>query len=327
MIDAYGRAITYLRLSVTDRCDLRCAYCMPERMTFLPRAEVLSFAELDRLASGFIRQGVRKLRLTGGEPLVRKGFTAFVAGVSRHLASGALDEVTLTTNGTRLAEHAEALAAVGVRRVNVSLDSLDPATYARVTRGGDVARVIAGIDCAMTAGISVKLNVVALAEDNLGDVVALAEWAHERGATISFIEVMPLGEVEAERVDQHVPLTEVRRRLERRWRLTDVAMNTGGPARYARTDAGGTIGFITPLSDNFCSSCNRVRVTCTGQLYLCLGQDARVDLRSLLRSGADDAVLDDAIARAMHRKPRAHDFLIAPTATQGVARHMSVTGG
>ncbi len=327
MIDAYGRAITYLRLSVTDRCDLRCAYCMPERMTFLPRAEVLSFAELDRLASGFIRQGVRKLRLTGGEPLVRKGFVDFVAGLSRHLASGVLDEIVLTTNGTRLAEHAQALASHGIRRVNVSLDSLNRSTYASITRGGDLGRAVAGVDAALAAGISIKINTVALANDNLSDVVELAEWAHARGAAISFIEVMPLGEVEADRVDQHVPLGDVRRRLEQRWTLTDLALNTGGPARYVQTDEGGTIGFITPLSNNFCDSCNRVRVTCTGQLYLCLGQDARVDLRAILRSTRDDAPLDAAIARAMHRKPRAHDFMIAPAVTQGVERHMSVTGG
>jgi len=327
MIDAYGRAITYLRLSVTDRCDLRCAYCMPERMTFLPRHEVLSFSELDRLASGFIREGVRKLRLTGGEPLVRKGFIDFVARLSRHLASGALDELVLTTNGTRLAGHAKALAAHGVRRVNVSLDSLDPATFSRITRGGDIGQVIAGIDAAIAAGISIKINTVALAADNLADVVGLAEWAHARGAAISFIEVMPLGEVEADRFDQHVPLDEVRRRLAARWTLTDLGLDTGGPARYVRTDQGGTIGFIAPLSNNFCDSCNRVRVTCTGQLYLCLGQDARVDLRAILRSTGDDRPLDVAIARAMHRKPRAHDFMIAPTATHGVARHMSVTGG
>ena len=327
MIDAYGRAITYLRLSVTDRCDLRCAYCMPERMTFLPREELLSFTELDRLASGFIRQGVRKLRLTGGEPLVRKGFIDFVARLSRHLATGALDELTLTTNGTRLADHAEALAAHGIRRVNVSLDSLDPSTYASITRGGDLIRVIAGIDAAIASGISIKINTVVLAADNLANVVDLAEWAHARGAAISFIEVMPLGEVEAERIDQHVRLDEVRRRLEQRWSLTDLALDTGGPARYVRTDEGGTIGFITPLSNNFCDRCNRVRVTCTGQLYLCLGQDARVDLRAILRGTNDDAPLDAAIVRAMHRKPRAHDFLIVPAATHGVARHMSVTGG
>ena len=327
MIDAYGRAITYLRLSVTDRCDLRCAYCMPEQMAFLPRADMLSFADLDRLASGFIRQGVRKLRLTGGEPLVRKGFVEFVGGLSRHLRSGALDELTLTTNGTRLTDHAAALAAHGVRRVNVSLDSLDPATYARITRGGDLGRVIAGIDAAIAAGIAVKINTVALAQDNLADVVGLAEWAHGRGAAISFIEVMPLGEVEADRIDQHVRLDAVRSLLEKRWSLTDLALDTGGPARYVRTDDGGTIGFITPLSNNFCDRCNRVRVTCTGQLYLCLGQDARVDLRAILRATADNAPLDAAIARAMRRKPRAHDFMIAPAATHGVARHMSVTGG
>jgi GTP 3',8-cyclase len=326
MIDAYGRSITYLRLSVTDRCDLRCQYCMPERMTFLPKSEVLELDELDALATAFIRQGVRKLRLTGGEPLMRRGFIDLVAGLSRHLRSGALDEMVLTTNGSRLAEQAEALARHGVRRVNVSIDSLDPATYARITRGGDIAQAIAGVDAALTAGIKVKINAVALANDNLGEVTTLAEWAHTRGAAISFIEVMPLGDVGTERSDQHVPMGEVRARLEARWTLTPLLLNTGGPARYARTDAGGTIGFITPLSNNFCDSCNRVRVTCTGQLYLCLGQDARVDLRAILRGG-DAAALDDAIARAIHRKPRAHEFAIAPARTQGVERHMSVTGG
>jgi len=325
MIDGHTRSITYLRLSVTDRCDLRCAYCMPERMEFLPRSEILSLAELDALASAFIGMGITKLRLTGGEPLVRKGFIDLVAGLSRHLGDG-LDELVMTTNGTRLAEYADALARHGVSRVNVSIDSLDPATYARITRGGDIARVTAGVDAAIDAGIAVKINVVALANDNLDEVVALADWAHQRGAAISFIEVMPLGDVEASRIDQHVPMSEVRRRLATRWSLTPIALNTGGPARYVRTDAGGTIGFITPLSDNFCGSCNRVRVTCTGQLYLCLGQDARVDLRAMLRSG-DPAALEAAIARAVRNKPLAHDFLIAPQRTQGVARHMSVTGG
>jgi cyclic pyranopterin phosphate synthase len=326
VIDPFGRTINYLRLSVTDRCDLRCTYCMPERMRFLPKAEMLSIAELDALASAFVRQGVRKLRLTGGEPLLRKGVVELVAGLSRHLASGALDELVMTTNGTRLAEHAGALARHGVSRVNVSIDSIHPATYARITRGGDLDQAIAGVDAALAAGIKVKINAVALAKDNLEDVAALAEWAHARGAAISFIEVMPLGEVEAQRSDQHVPLSEVRRRIAERWTLTPLALNTGGPARYVRTEQGGTIGFITPLSDNFCSSCNRVRVTCTGQLYLCLGQDARIDLRAILRGGDGDA-LDAAIARAMHRKPRAHDFLIAPAHTHGVERHMSVTGG
>ncbi len=327
MIDAYGRSITYLRLSVTDRCDLRCVYCMPERMRFLPRAELLDLGELDRLASAFVCNGVRKLRLTGGEPLVRKGLIDLVAGLSRHLRSGALDELTLTTNGTRLADYARALAAHGVRRVNVSLDSLDPATFARITRGGRLDRVIDGIDAAIAAGLKVKLNTVALRHDNLADAAAIAEWAHARGADISFIEVMPLGEVEADRIDQHVPMTEVRRRLEHRWTLYSVASRTGGPARYVRTNEGGTIGFITPLSENFCDDCNRVRVTCTGQLYLCLGQDVRIDLRAVLRSSADDAVLEGEITRAMGRKPRGHDFLIAASATQGVERHMSVTGG
>ena len=325
MIGSHTGSITYLRLSVTDRCDLRCAYCMPARMKFMPRSEVLNLDELDTLATSFIGLGVSKLRLTGGEPLVRKGFVELVAGLSRHLGNG-LDELVITTNGTRLAEHAEALAKAGVRRINVSIDSVDPATYARITRGGDLSRVIAGVDAAIAAGIAVKINSVALANDNLGEVVSLADWAHQRGAAISFIEVMPLGEVEAERIDQHVPMTEVRRRLSERWSLAPIALNTGGPARYVRTDAGGTIGFITPLSDNFCGSCNRVRVTCTGQLYLCLGQDARVDLRDILRSG-DAAALETAIVQAMRKKPLAHDFLIAPAHTQGVKRHMSVTGG
>ena len=325
MIASRTASIIYLRLSVTDRCDLRCAYCMPERMEFLPRSEVLSLDELDRLASLFIAMGIRKLRLTGGEPLVRKGFVGLVEKLSRHLGDG-LDELVITTNGTRLAEHAAALASHGVRRINVSIDSLDPATYARITRGGDIARVIAGVDAAIAAGIAVKINTVALANDNLDDVVALTDWAHARGAAISLIEVMPLGDVEAQRIDQHVPMTEVRRRLAERWTLTPSTLNTGGPARYVRTEAGGTIGFITPLSDNFCGSCNRVRVTCTGQLYLCLGHDAKTDLRGLLRSGDDDA-LRARIANTMRHKPLSHDFSIAAAAVHGVARHMSVTGG
>ncbi|HEV2043581.1 MAG TPA: GTP 3',8-cyclase MoaA [Sphingomicrobium sp.] len=325
MIGGHAASITYLRLSVTDRCDLRCAYCMPERMEFLPRSEVLSLGELDTLASAFIRLGISKLRLTGGEPLVRKGFIDLVARLSRHLGNG-LDELVITTNGTRLAEHASALASHGVRRINVSIDSLDPANYARITRGGDLARVMSGVDAAIDAGIKIKINTVALANDNLGEVVALADWAHQRGAAISFIEVMPLGDVEASRTDQHVPMSEVRHRLSERWTLAPLALNTGGPARYVRTDAGGTIGFITPLSDNFCGSCNRVRVTCTGQLFLCLGQDARIDLRDILRSG-DQQKLETAIIRAVRKKPLAHDFLIVPERTQGVARHMSVTGG
>ena len=325
MLRGHTASTTYLRLSVTDRCDLRCAYCMPERMEFLPRSEILGLDELDRLASIFIGMGIRKLRLTGGEPLLRKGFVDLVAGLSRHLGAG-LDELVITTNGTRLAEHAAELARHGVRRINVSIDSLNPETYARITRGGDVARAIAGVDAALAAGIAVKINTVALKNDNLDEAIALAEWAHARGAAISFIEVMPLGDVETARIDQHVPMDAVRQRLTARWMLTPIALNTGGPARYVRTDAGGIIGFITPLSDNFCGSCNRVRVTCTGQLYPCLGNAGRVDLRDLLRSG-DARALKAAIAGAIRKKPLAHDFLIAPTATRGVARHMSVTGG
>jgi GTP 3',8-cyclase len=327
MIDPFGRRISYLRLSVTDRCDLRCTYCMPERMAFLPRAEVLALSELDRLAAAFIRKGVRKLRLTGGEPLVRRNILNLIGGLSRFLRSGDLDELTLTTNGTRLADHAADLARCGVRRVNVSLDSLDPQTYARITRGGRLDRVIAGIEAALAAGLAVKINAVALRDDNLDDLVGLAEWAHGRGAALTVIEVMPMGSVEAERIDQHVPMTEVRSRFEQRWTLTDLARRTGGPARYVRTDEGGTIGFITPLSRNFCDGCNRVRVTCTGEMYLCLGQPARADLRAPLRASPDDALLDAAIDEAIGRKPRGHDFVIRAGAAPAVARHMSVTGG
>ena len=327
MIDPFGRRISYLRLSVTDRCDLRCTYCMPQRMTFLPRAEMLSLDELDRLAAAFIRKGVRKLRLTGGEPLVRKDVMALVGGLSRFLASGALDELTLTTNGTRLAQHAADLARCGVRRINVSLDSLNPETYARITRGGRLDQVIEGIDAAIAAGLEVKVNAVALRDDNLNDLVGLAEWAHARGAALTVIEVMPMGSVEAERIDQHVPMTEVRRRFAQRWTLTDLARRSGGPARYVRTDEGGTIGFITPLSRNFCDGCNRVRVTCTGEMYMCLGQAARADLRAPLRASTDDRLLDAAIDEAIGRKPRGHDFVIRAGAAPAIARHMSVTGG
>ena len=326
MIDPFGRHVTYLRLSVTDRCDLRCTYCMPEKMRFLPRSEVLTIEELDRLASAFVRLGVRKLRLTGGEPLVRRGVMTLVEGLARHLDNGAIDELTMTTNGTRLAEFAKPLAAAGVRRINVSLDHLDPAEYKRITRGGDVAKVIAGIDAAMAAGISIKINTVALRHDNAGHLVTLAEWAHARGAELSLIEVMPLGAVEADRIDQYLPLSVVRAKFAERWTLSDMVRSTGGPARYVRTDEGGTIGFITPLTHNFCGGCNRVRVTATGQLFLCLGNDADADLRGPLRSAGDDDALDAAIAEAMTRKPERHSFDHGKTAP-AVARHMSMTGG
>jgi cyclic pyranopterin phosphate synthase len=327
MIDPFGRRISYLRLSVTDRCDLRCTYCMPERMAFLPRAEVLGLEELDRLAAAFIRKGVRKLRLTGGEPLVRRNILDLIGGLSRFLRSGDLDELTLTTNGTRLTQYATALAGCGVRRINVSLDSLNPATYARITRGGRLDEVVAGIDAALAAGLEVKINAVALRDDNLDDLVGLAEWAHARGAALTVIEVMPMGAVEAERIDQHVQMTEVRRRFEQRWTLTDLARDTGGPARYLRTDEGGTIGFIAPLSHNFCDGCNRVRVTCTGEMYMCLGQARRADLRAPLRASTDDGLLDAAIDEAIGRKPKGHDFVIRAGQAPAVERHMSVTGG
>jgi len=327
MIDPFGRTITYLRLSVTDRCDLRCRYCMPARMAFLPRAELLSLDELDRLAAAFVRKGVRKLRLTGGEPLVRKDIMELVRRLSRFLGGCGLDELTLTSNGTRLERHAAALAACGVKRVNVSLDSLRPETYARITRGGRIGEVLRGIDAALAAGLAVKLNTVALRSDNLGDLVPLAEWAHRRGCELTLIEVMPMGAVDADRIDQHVPMTEVRRLFEQRWTLTDLARRTGGPARYVRTDEGGTIGFIAPLSGNFCDGCNRVRVTCTGDMVLCLGQQDKADLRTPLRETADDRLLDAAIDAAIARKPRGHDFAIRTGAAPAVARHMSVTGG
>ncbi|WP_309661298.1 GTP 3',8-cyclase MoaA [Sphingomonas sp.] len=327
MIDAYGRTITYLRLSVTDRCNLRCTYCMPAAMRFQPRVDLLDWDELGAVADAFVALGVRRLRLTGGEPLVRKGFVEFVGRLSRHLVSGALNEITMTTNGTELERHAEALARNGIRRINVSLDSLNPTRFAQITRGGQIDRVIAGIDAALAAGIAVKLNTVVLRNDNLSEVVELAEWAHGRGASISFIEVMPLGDVEQSRIDQHVPMAAARDLLDQRWTLTPSAAQTGGPARYFTTDEGGTIGFITPLSENFCGGCNRVRVTATGQLCFCLGQDEGVDLRAMLRNHAPTEPLENAIAAVICRKPLGHDFRIAAQVTGAVNRHMSVTGG
>jgi len=328
MIDPFGRTISYLRVSVTDRCDLRCTYCMPRLMTFLPRAELLSLEELDRLCTLFVRKGVRKLRLTGGEPLVRRDIMWLVERLSRFLDSGDLDELTMTTNGSRLELHAADLARFGVRRINVSLDSLNPETYARITRGGALARTMKGIDAALAAGIAVKINAVALRHDNLDDLPDLAAWAHARGMALTVIEVMPMGDVEADRFDQYVPVSEVRRRFEQRWTLTDSLHRSGGPARYATTEAGGTIGFITPLSHNFCGSCNRVRLTCTGQLFLCLGRDAAADLRAPLRASTDDRMLEAALDAAIARKPERHDFVIdRPAAAPAVARHMSMTGG
>ena len=328
LIDGFGRTVTYLRVSVTDRCDLRCVYCMAEHMTFLPKREVLTLEELDRIASAFVGLGVRKLRITGGEPLVRKGVMDLIGSLGRHLKSGALDELTLTTNGTRLTELADQLAAAGVRRVNVSLDTLKPELFRTLTRGGQLAQVIAGIDAAQAAGLKVKINAVALKDDNAAELPELIAWAHGRGCDMTLIEAMPLGEIEVDRTDQFLSLKDVRRELESFWTLTDIDHVTGGPARYVRvTETGGRLGFITPLSHNFCEACNRVRLTCTGTLHTCLGREDASDLRAVLRSGASDADLVDAIRLAVDAKPQGHDFQIARAAAPAVARHMSTTGG
>ena len=325
LIDPFGRTIDYVRVSVTDRCDLRCTYCMAERQTFLPRAELLSIEELDRLCSAFVDLGTTRLRLTGGEPLVRKGFMDLVAGLSRHLDGGRLKELTLTTNGTRLEQHAAALAAHGVRRINVSLDTLDPEAYRRITRGGDLTAVLRGLDAAQGAGIAVKINTVALKGDNATDLPDMIRWAHGRGMAITLIETMPMGEVEADRTDQYLPLSTVPADLERDWTLTPLAKRTGGPARYFEVaETGGTLGLITPMTNRFCETCNRVRVTCTGTLFLCLGQEDQVDLRAILRASWDDAPLKHAIRAGIARKPLGHDFQIGRAA---VARPMSMTGG
>ncbi|MBJ7411933.1 MAG: GTP 3',8-cyclase MoaA [Phenylobacterium sp.] len=327
LVDGFGRTVTYLRLSVTDRCDLRCVYCMAEHMTFLPKAEVLTLEELDRIASAFVGLGTRKLRLTGGEPLVRKGMLDLVRSLGRHLRSGALDELTLTTNGTRLADFAGELADAGVRRINVSLDTLKPDLFRRLTRGGDLGKVLAGVAAAQAAGLSVKINAVALRDDNAAEIPDLIAWAHGEGCDLTLIETMPLGEIEADRTDQYLSLAAVRREVESFWTLEDLPLSTGGPARYVRVaETGGRLGFITPLSHNFCEACNRVRLTCTGTLHTCLGQEDATDLRAVLRDGADDAELARVIREAVLGKPKGHDFEIA-RAQPAVTRHMSTTGG
>ncbi len=328
LIDGFSRQITYVRLSVTDRCDLRCAYCMPERMQFLPKAEVLSLEELHRLALAFIERGVRKIRLTGGEPLVRRDLMTLVQRLGREIGNG-LDELTLTTNGTQLAQHATALADAGVRRINVSLDTLQPELFARLTRRDALAQVLDGIDAADRAGLKIKINAVALKGLNEGELPDLIGWAHGRGHDVTLIEVMPLGEVEEDRFDHYLPLTHVREQLEQRWTLTESGHKTGGPARYVDVaETGGRLGLITPLTNNFCAGCNRVRVTATGQIYMCLGQNDRVDLRAAMRGRDSDAALDAALDRAIRRKPERHDFHIdAPGAAPALSRHMSMTGG
>jgi GTP 3',8-cyclase len=329
MIDPFGRSIDYLRVSVTDRCDFRCTYCMAEDMTFLPRRDLLTLEELDRLCTVFVEKGVKKLRLTGGEPLVRKNVMHLVRQLSRHLKSGALKELTLTTNGSQLQTHAAELADCGVKRINVSVDTLDPAKFRAVTRRGDLARVLAGVDAAQAAGIHVKINAVALRGINEHEIPEMLRWAHGRGMDFTVIETMPMGEVEADRTDHYLPLSELRRTLERRLSLRDIPYRTGGPARYVEVlETGGRLGFITPLTHNFCETCNRVRLTCTGTLYLCLGQDDAADLRTPLRSSEGNERVSQTIDEALSRKPKGHDFILDRfTSRPAVARHMSVTGG
>ena len=327
MIDPFGRDITYLRVSVTDRCDFRCTYCMAEDTTFLPKADLLTLEELDRLCSVFVAKGVRKLRLTGGEPLVRRNVMWLIERLGRHLKTGALDELTMTTNGSQLARHAGALAAAGVRRINVSLDTLDEALFARITRWGRLQQVLDGIEAALAAGLKVKINTVALRDANAPELPHLIEWAHGRGMGLTLIETMPVGDVPG-RVESYLPLDEVRAGLERRWTLTDLPDRTAGPARYVHVaETGGRLGFITPMTHNFCESCNRVRLTCTGTLYMCLGRDDEADLRRPLRASPDDALLSDAIDRAIGRKPKGHDFVIDRRRAPAVSRPMSLTGG
>ncbi len=330
LIDPFARAITYLRVSVTDRCDFRCVYCMSENMTFLPKKELLTLEELDRLCSAFIRLGVRKLRITGGEPLVRRGIMTFFDAMSRHLGSGALDELTVTTNGSQLAKYAQDLANAGVKRINVSLDTLDDAKFARITRWGRLTQVLAGIEAAQKAGLRVKINTVALADFNEDELFTLTDWCAERDLDLTFIEVMPMGDIGNEdRVGQYWSLKDLRARLAERTAITDLPERTGGPARYVRLEeTGQKIGFITPLSHNFCESCNRVRITCTGEIYTCLGQEGSADLRAPLRASESDVPLDAAIRAAIGDKPRGHDFDYSRQKADGqVSRHMSHTGG
>jgi GTP 3',8-cyclase len=329
LIDPFGRPVDYVRVSVTDRCNLRCTYCMSEQMQFLPKADLLTLEEIDRLCTAFVRRGVKLLRLTGGEPLLRRGIMSLVDGLSRHLKSGALEEMTLTTNGVRLRDTAKGLAAAGVKRINVSLDTLDRATFARIARDDSLHQVLDGISAAQDAGLKVKINTVALKRDNAQELPRLIQWAHAGGMDITLIETMPLGAVDEDRTDQFLSLASVRRDLESYWTLRELPERTGGPARYVRVEeTGGKLGFITPLTHNFCESCRRVRVTCTGMLYMCLGQAAAVDLRQPLRVSVNDQLLNAAIDRAVAAKPKSHDFLLPVRgAAPALARHMSMTGG
>ena len=329
MIDPFGRSVTYLRVSVTDRCDFRCTYCMPEHMAFLPKKDVLSLEELDRLCSAFVAKGVNRLRITGGEPLVRRGVMTLFRSLSRHLGTGALKDLTLTTNGSQLARFAGALVDCGVKRVNVSLDTLDAEKFRTVTRWGDLPQVLGGIDAAQEAGLKVKINVVALRGINEDEISSLMSWAHGRGFDITLIETMPMGDIDGDRTESYLPLSLVRARLSENYTLEPSSERTGGPARYVRVrETGGKLGFITPLTHNFCESCNRVRLTCTGMLYMCLGQDDSANLMAPLRASSDDIALEAAIDDAISRKPKGHDFIIDRRHDRpSVARPMSLTGG
>jgi cyclic pyranopterin phosphate synthase len=327
LIDSFGRQISYLRLSVTDRCDLRCVYCMKERPEFLPKADLLSLEELTSICDAFIRRGVTKIRVTGGEPLVRRDVMTLIENLGARTGISDLDEVCLTTNATQLPRYATRLANAGVRRVNVSLDTLDPDTFKRLTRRNRLDQTLAGIDAADAAGLKVKINTVALKNENEHQIDALMEWAHGRGFDMTIIEIMPMGEVDAKRSDQFLPLSTVRSRLEEHYTLTDLPDRTGGPSRYVRVgETGGRLGFITPLTENFCGGCNRIRLTCTGKLYMCLGRETCLDFRAALREGGPGAV-DALLDQAMAMKPEAHDFRIDDAAEPSVSRNMAHTGG
>lgn len=329
LVDPFGREVTYVRISVTDRCDFRCVYCMAEHMTFLPKRELLTLEELLRLSDAFIDLGVRKIRLTGGEPLVRRNIIWLIEQLGERVKDGRLEELTITTNGSQLAQMAERIAAAGVRRINVSLDTLDPEKFRRITRWGDFTKVMSGIEAAKRAGLAIKINMVALKGVNDDEFDRMIAWCGAEGFDLCLIEVMPMGEIEGDRTDQYLPLSLVRRRLEERWTLTDIPYRTGGPARYVRVEeTGGRLGFITPLSHNFCESCNRVRVTCTGTMYMCLGQEDRAELREALRASEGDELVKQAILEGISRKPKGHDFVIDRRRNRpAVRRHMSVTGG
>ena len=329
LIDPFGRAVTYLRVSVTDRCDFRCVYCMAEDMTFLPKKDLLTLEELDRLCSAFVAKGVRKLRITGGEPLVRRNILSLFEALGRHLDTGVLDELTVTTNGSQLERFAVALHDAGVRRINVSLDTLDKAKFKAITRWGEIGKVMTGLKAARDAGLAVKINAVALKGVNEDEIEEMVRWAHGEGMDMTLIETMPLGDIDGDRTDQYLPLSMVRANLAERFTLNDLDYKTGGPARYVSVEeTGGRLGFITPMTHNFCESCNRVRVTCTGTLYMCLGQDDAADLRAPLRASEGNELLDQAIDEAISRKPEGHDFIIdRRTSLPSVSRHMSVTGG